>query len=57
MQHRWSYVIFIIWPSTRENLSSRFANNKGADKAALLCIMISVSVICYVEGIVVKLAL
>ena len=27
-------LIYIIWASTRENLSSGFANNKGADQPA-----------------------
>ena len=38
------------------NLSSRFANNKGADQPAHPCSLISAFVICLLESIISKLA-
>ena len=44
-----------IWAATRENLSSVFANNKGADQPAHPRRLISVFVIRVLESIICKL--
>ena len=46
----------MIWASTRENLSSMFVNNKGADQTALSRSLISAFVIRLLESIISKLA-
>ena len=46
-----------IWASTRENLSSGFANNKGADQPAHLRRLISAIIIHFLESIISKLAI
>ena len=46
-----------IWASTRENLSSMFANNKGADQPAHPRSLISAFVICVLKSIVSRLAM
>ena len=48
--------IYFTWASTRENLSSVFANNKGADQPAHKGSMISTFVIHLLENIISKLA-
>ena len=48
-------VIVIIWASTRENLSSGFANSKGADQPAHPRRLISAFVIRFLESIIYKL--
>ena len=45
-----------VWASTQENLSSVFANNKGADQPAHPRSLISAFVICLLESIIYKLA-
>ena len=45
----------INWALTRENLSSGFANNKGADQPAHLRSLISAFVIHLLESIISKL--
>ena len=45
----------IIWASTRENLSSGFAN-KDADKPADSCRLINAFVVRFLESIISKLA-
>ena len=45
-----------IWALTRENLSSVFANNKGADQSAHPRILISTFVIHSLESIISRLA-
>ena len=59
MQRVKSNQIFIIpvWASTRENLSSEFANNKGEDHPAHTHSLISAFVIHLLESIISKLAL
>ena len=42
----------IIWASTRENPSSGFANNKGADQPTRLCSLISTFVIRLLKSII-----
>ena len=49
-------LIKMKWASTRENLSSGFANNKGADQPAHPRSLISVFVIPVLESIISKLA-
>ena len=44
------------WASVRENLSSGFTNNKGADHSALQCRVISAVVIRFLESNISKLA-
>ena len=44
------------WASTRENLSSGFANNTGADQPAHPCRLISAFVIRFLESIIYGLA-
>ena len=46
----------IIWATTRENLSSGFANNTGADQPAHSGSLISAFVIHFLESIICKLA-
>ena len=46
----------IILASTRKNLSSGSANNKGGDQPAHLRRLISAFVICFLENILSKLA-
>ena len=46
-----------IWASTRDNLSSGFANNKGADQPAHPRRLISTFVICFSESVMSKLAI
>ena len=46
----------IIWASTPENLSSVFANNKGAAQPVHLCRLISTFVIRFLLSIISKLA-
>ena len=46
----------IIWASTRDNLSSGFAKNKGADRPAHPFILISAFVIRLLESIISRLA-
>ena len=53
--HRWSGHDK-IWSSTRENLSSGFANNKGADQPAHPCSLINALVFGILESIISKLA-
>ena len=45
-----------IWASTRENLFSLFANNKGADQPAHPRYLVSAFAICLLECIISKLA-
>ena len=45
-----------IWASTRENLSSGFANNTGADQPAHPRRLIRAFLICFLESIISKLA-
>ena len=47
---------FIIWSLARENLSSEFAKNKGADQPVHLRSLISAYVINLLESIISKLA-
>ena len=46
----------IMWASTRENLSSGFANSKGADQSAHPRRLISAFVIRFSKSIISKLA-
>ena len=46
----------MIWASRRDNLSSGFANNKGADQPVHLHRLISAFVIRFLESIISKLA-
>ena len=50
------YLGKIIWASMQENLSSGFANNKGADQPAHPNSLISTFIICLLESIISKLA-
>ena len=52
MQHVWGHIIF--GPQHEKTLG--FANNKGPDKPAHLCSLISDFVICLLESIMSKLA-
>ena len=45
-----------IWALMAKNMSSKFANNSGADQPANLCSLISTFVICLLESIIYKLA-
>ena len=49
-------MAWLIWASTRENLSSRGENNTGADQPANPHSLISVFAIRFVESIICKLA-
>ena len=51
----WITWVYVIWASTRESLSSGFANNKGADQPAHPRSMISAFVICFLKSIISKL--
>ena len=51
IESRLSVSTLLRWDSTRENLSSGFANNKGADKPAHLRSLISAFVILLLESI------
>ena len=46
----------VIWASPRENLSSGFANNTGADQPAHPCSLISAFVIRFLESTMFNLA-
>ena len=46
-----------IWASTLENLSSRFANNKGADQPAHLCRLIRAIDFRLLESIISRVAM
>ena len=48
--------MYIIWASTRENLSSGFTNNTGVDQPAHPRRLINASVIRFLESIISKLA-
>ena len=50
------YCCFMIWASTRENLSSGFANNMGADQPALPHRLNSAFVIRLLKGTIPRLA-
>ena len=51
-----SCIIVCKWASTRENLSSGLANNKGADQTAQPRSLISGFVIRFLDSIIPKLA-
>ena len=51
-----SVGVFAICASTRENLSSGFANNTGADQPAHLRSLISAFVIRFLKSVISKLA-
>ena len=52
---RWQ-LLFTIWASTQEKLSSEAVDNKGADQPAHLRSLISTFVISILESIISKLA-
>ena len=58
MPHFWKSHVpaHTIWPLTRENLSSVFANNKGADQPAHPRRLISAFVVRFLKSIISKLA-